>query len=45
MFRYDDNGKETYRYKPQEEITSLKGISICFLGEREISLDEEYVLV
>lgn len=44
MFRYDDNGKETYRYKPQEGLTSLKSVPICFLGDMDISLDEEYVL-
>lgn len=44
MFRYDENGKETYRFKPQEEVTSLKQIHMCFMGEREMSLDEEYIL-
>ena len=44
MFRYDDNGKETYRYKPKDGTTNLYSIPICFMGERTISLDEEYVL-
>ncbi len=44
MFRYDDNGKETYRYKPQEGLTSLERVPICFLGDMDISLDEKYVL-
>ncbi len=43
MFRYDDNGKETYRYKPQENLTNLVGVPICFIGDLGVSLDEQYV--
>lgn len=43
MFRYDDNGKETYRFKPQQNLTSLVGVPICFMGEMEMSLDEQFV--
>lgn len=42
MFRYVENGKETYRYKPQD-TSSLKDAHVCFLGDDNISLDEKYV--
>lgn len=42
MFRYKNNGKETYRYKPHEGLTESE--RIFFLNDSEISLDEEYVL-
>ena len=42
MFRYVENGKETYRYKPQNE-SSLKDSYVCFLGDDSVSLDEKYV--
>ena len=42
MFHYVENGKETYRYKPQN-TSSLKDTHICFLGDDNISLDEKYV--
>lgn len=43
MFRYDENGKQTYRYKPREGVIDLKNERIYFLGTTEISLDEEYI--
>lgn len=44
MFLYNDNGKESYRYKPKDGLTNLKGVRICFMGDTKNSLDEEYVL-
>jgi transcriptional regulator with XRE-family HTH domain len=44
MFSYYDKGKETYRYKLPEGLTDLKGVKICFPGDTDISLDEEYIL-
>ena len=44
MFRYDENGKETYRYKPQDKQINPEELRIYFIGDRDISLDEEYVL-
>ena len=43
MFRYDENGKQTYRYKLREGVSDLKNERIYFLGTTEISLDEEYI--
>ena len=39
MFRYEENGRETYRYKPKE---GQEHISICFPADSEYSLDERY---
>jgi transcriptional regulator with XRE-family HTH domain len=44
MFRYVENGQETYRYKPKEELNTLWDTSICFLPDEELSLDERYNL-
>lgn len=41
MFRYVENGKETYRYKPKN--ASLTGEVICFPGDTDVTLDEQYV--
>lgn len=41
MFRYNLNGKETYRYKPNQEL-QLKEQHICYWGSREITLEDEY---
>ena len=42
MFRYVEEGKETYRYKPQKQIDSKDKKEIFFLGDSDISLDEKY---
>lgn len=42
MFRYDENGKQTYRFKPQDGITNLSMVDICFIPEKPYSVDEEY---
>lgn len=44
MFRYVENGQETYRYKPKEELNTLWETPICFLPDEELSLDERYNL-
>lgn len=45
MFRYDENGKEYYRFKPQEGVTSLDQTRVSFFFDNsQKSLDEEYVL-
>ena len=44
MFRYDDHGKETYRYKIPDGVEKSDQVEMCFIGDREISLDEEYIL-
>lgn len=45
MFRYEENGKETYRYKPKKGVTNLRDLKITFLGdEKELTIDEQYVL-
>lgn len=41
MFRYLEDGKETYRYKPQEGEKQLK--RIYFPGDDQLSLDERYI--
>ena len=41
MFRYEEDGKETYRYKPQEGEKQLK--RIYFPGDDQLSLDERYI--
>lgn len=41
MFRYVEDGKETYRYKPQEGEDALR--CIYFPGDDEMSLDERFV--
>ena len=40
LFRYDENGKETYRYKPNETSDFLQ---VCFFPDNEESFDEQYV--
>lgn len=42
MFRYVDNGKESYRYKPHNK-DSLQGECICFPGDSTDTLDEKFV--
>ena len=45
MFRYDENGKEYYRFKPQEGVTSLDQTRVSFFFDNsQKSLDEEYIL-
>ena len=44
MFRYDVNGKEAYRFRPEHDYSSYECEGIYFAGEREISLDEELLL-
>ena len=39
MFRYENDGKETYRYKPQE----IESARIFFPEDSDKSLDEKYV--
>lgn len=39
MFRYGEDGKETYRYKPKENDLTC----VFFMGDSDKSLDEEYV--
>lgn len=41
MFRYLEDGKETYRYKPQEGEKQLK--CIYFPRDDQLSLDERYI--
>ena len=43
MFRHDVNGKEAYRFRPEDGATSLKGVGVLFLPEGEQSFDEQYV--
>lgn len=43
MFRYDENEKEFYRYKPRPEVTNLYSEWVTFMGDQTISLDEEYM--
>ena len=45
MFRYVENGKETYRYKPRDGVTDLHDTIICFPEDKDISLNEEYARV
>lgn len=40
MFRYVEDGTETYRYKPQEQDKEI--VNAYFMPERSVSLDEEY---
>ena len=44
MFRYNDNGKETYRYKRRDGRTDPGHVPMCFMEDRGMNLDEEYVL-
>ena len=45
MFRYDENGKEYYRFRPQEGVTSLDQTRVSFFFDNsQKSLDEEYIL-
>lgn len=45
MFRYDENGKEYYRFKPQKGVTSLDQTRVSFFFDNsQKSLDEEYIL-
>lgn len=41
MFRYEEDGRETYRYKPKEGKDAFK--RIFFLNDDEVSLDERFV--
>ena len=41
MFRYIEDGKEYYKYKPKSEDT-LEGESMWFLADKEQTLDEIY---
>ena len=43
MFRHDVNGREAYRFRPEEGTTSLAGVGVLFLAESEQSFDEQYV--
>ena len=43
MFRHDVNGREAYRFRPEDGATSLKGVGVLFLPESEQSFDEQYV--
>ncbi len=43
MFRYYENGKQTYRYKPQDGIKSLDETRVFFLGDETETLDEKYI--
>ena len=36
-------GREAYRFRPEDGVTSLSGISMLFLQESEQSFDERYV--
>ena len=42
MFRYEVNGKETYRFSPNKE-TDKPYVEVCFLEDSEVSYDEMYV--
>ncbi len=42
MFRYEVNGKETYRFSPIKD-TDKPYVEVCFLEEHETSYDEMYV--
>ena len=44
MFRYDVNGKEAYRFKPEQDYDSYEWAEMYFERNREISLDEELAL-
>lgn len=45
MFRYDENGKEYYRFKSQKGVTSLDQTRVSFFFDNsQKSLDEEYIL-
>lgn len=44
MFRYDVNGKEAYRFRPECDYSSYEWAEMYFEGKREISLDEELAL-
>ena len=43
MFRHDVGGREAYRFRPEDGVTSLSGIPMLFLQEGEQSFDERYV--
>lgn len=44
MFRFDVNGKEAYRFRPEHDYSSYEWAEMYFEGNREISLDEELAL-
>lgn len=44
MFLWDEDGKETYRYKPKEGSDNPEDLWVYFLEEKELRLDEEYDL-
>lgn len=42
LFRYDENGKEYYRYKMPEVGNGPAGVAVHFMKDSDESLDEEY---
>lgn len=42
MFRYEVNGKETYRFSPSKD-NDKPYVEVCFLEDHEVSYDEMYV--
>lgn len=44
MFLHDENGKETYLFRPKIESDDLTNVPMKFFADRNISLDEEYIL-
>lgn len=44
MFRYEENGKETYRYMPKNDEVDLEHKLVSFFEDSELSLDEKFVL-
>lgn len=45
MFLYEENGKQSYRYAPPENLEELTVLPIYFLKDAEYSLDERYAQV
>ena len=39
MFRHDVNGREAYRFRPEDGATSLQGMEVHFFAENEQSFD------
>lgn len=42
MFCHNEKGKESFRYKPQEGVTDIRGELVYFLEDNDISLNEEF---
>lgn len=42
MFCHNEKGKESFRYKPQEGVTDVRGELVYFLEDNDISLNEEF---